>query len=400
MSSSMTSRRVKRARLTRAAFRVGVIALVFGDLVDPSHPVTRAAIALVVVIEFAVAVFGISRYVRAALESRRSMELGHPRALARAVHERVPSSLGTVAKWSLRLVILAQLAIVLFGDVDPRRIALVVAVALGAEVLVTIAGVANLMGIVRGFRKARQEGARPYEALVTGLTSSLPAPAAAVVHLEMYQLYALWLLLRGRKEKSPQDEEMAYFRASMPLVAVFTFLMVLEVVAVALLVPWELARVVLLVVSLIGIYWMVGLMASLVAFPHTINGHRLRLRFGAMIDAIVPLGSIDSADRVSWSARSGGNRTGGVLRVKAVGASPNVRIQLTGPCDVAVSGPWARGERTRRVSEIRFFADDPKKAVTLVNQLAESVSTFLPSRSVVSLTESRRWPVDPETPSP
>lgn len=318
MSSSTTSKGVKWARLTRAAFRVSLIALVFGDFVDPTHPLTKGAIALVIAIELVVAVFGIERYVRAVLESRRSKELGLPRALASAVEERVRSSLATLAKWPLRLVILAQLAIVLFGDVDPRRIAVVVVVALGAEVLVTVAGVANLMGIVRGFKKARREGARPCEALVTGLTSSLPAPAAAVVHLEMYQLYALWLLLRRRREKSLQDEEMAYFRASMPLVAVFTLLMVLEVVAVALLVPWELARTVFLVVSLIGIYWMVGLMASLVAFPHTINGHRLRLRFGAMIDAIAPIGSIDSAHRISWGAPSGGNRSEGVDRKSVV----------------------------------------------------------------------------------
>ncbi|MBW3587919.1 MAG: hypothetical protein KY429_00675 [Actinobacteria bacterium] len=350
MSSSTTSKGVKRARLTRAAFRVTLIALVFGDFVDPGHPLTKGAIALVIAVELVAAV----------------------RALASAGEERVRPSLSTLAKWSLRLVILVQLAIVLFADVDPRRTAVVVVVALGAEVLVTIAGVANLMGIVRRFKKARQEGARPYEALVTAITSSLPATAAAVVHLEMYQIYALWLLLRGRREKSLQDEEMAYFRASMPLVAVFTFLMVLEVVAVALLVPWELARTVFLVLSLFGIYWMFGLMASIVAFPHTINDHHLRLRFGAMMDAIVPISSIDSAHRISWGAPSSGNRSEGVLKVKAIGASANVRIQLMAPCDVQMSGPWARGERTRRVSEIRFFADDPKKAVNLVNQLAAS----------------------------
>lgn len=380
----MTSKRVKRVRLARSAFRLGVIALVLSEFVDPTQPLTRAAIALVILIELTVAVFGIARYLRAALESRRSMELALPRALASAAQEMFSSFLGTVAKWSLRLVILAQLAIVLFRDVDPRSIAFVVVVALAAEGLVTIAGVANLMGIVRGFKKARQEGARPYEALVTGLTSSLPAAPAALVHLEMYQLYALWLVLRGRREKFPQDEEMAYFRASLPLVAVFTFLMVLEAVAVALVVPWEPARTILLVVSLIGIYWMVGLMASLVAFPHTINEHRLRLRFGAMIDAIVPIDSIDSGHRISGFGHSDGNRSGGVLKVKVIGASANVRVQLKGPYDVAIGGPWARGEGTRRVSEIRFFADDPKKAVTLVNQLAESVRTFRPSTSVVS----------------
>ena len=383
MSSSTTPKGVKRVRLTRAAFRVTLIALVFGDFVDPGHPLTKVAIALVIAIELVAAVFGIARYVRVALESRRSKELGLPRALASAGEERVRSSLATLAKWSLRLVILAQLAIVLFGDVDPRRIAVVVVVALGAEVLVTIAGVANLMGIVQRFKKARKEGARPYEALVTGVTSSLPATAAAVVHLEMYQVYALWLLLRGRRETSLQDEEIAYFRGSMPLVAVFTFLMVLEVVAVALLVPWELARTVFLVLSLFGIYWMFGLMASVVAFPHTVNEHHLRLRFGGMMDAIVPIGSIDSAHRISWGAPSGGNGSEGVLKVKAIGASANVRIQLVAPCDVQMSGPWARGERTRRVSEIRFFADDPKKAVPLVNQLVERASTLRPSGSVV-----------------
>lgn len=367
MGSSMTSKGVKRARLTRAAFRLGVIALVFGDLVDPSHPITRGAIALVILAEVAAASVGIARYFRASLEARRST-----------------SFLGSVAKWSLRFVILAQLAIVLFGQVDPRRIAIVVVVALAAEVLATIAGIANLMEIVRGFRKARKEGASPYQALVTGLTSSFPPAAAAVVHMEMYQLYALWLLLRGRKEMSPQDEAMTYSRASMPFVAVFTFLMVLETIVVALLVPWDLARAILLVVSLIGIYWMFGLMASLVAFPHTIDERRLRLRFGAMIDATVPTASIESASRLIGHHRAEDSSRDEVLRVKAVGASANVKIQLKGPCDVAISGPWARGEGTRRVREVRFFADDPAKTVTAINRLVGSVDEYRSPGAVVS----------------
>lgn len=77
-------------------------------------------------------------------------------------------------------------------------------------------------------------------------------------------------------------------------------------------------------------------------------------------------------------------RLDGVLTVKAVGASANVRVQLKSPCDVAISGPWAKGERTSRVREIRFFADDAKTAVTVINERAESVDVYRSPRAVVS----------------
>ena len=78
---------------------------------------------------------------------------------------------------------------------------------------------------------------------------------------------------RPRVARSPQAgthterPRFPYARELAPLIGVFIFVSTIELVAVHLLLPWETVRLVLDIVSLWGLLWMVGLLASMKRLP-------------------------------------------------------------------------------------------------------------------------------------
>ena len=66
----------------------------------------------------------------------------------------------------------------------------------------------------------------------------------------------------------------------------------IELVAVHLLLPWETVRLVLDIVSLWGLLWMFGLLASMKVYPHVLDDAGLHLRHGFHADLHVPWGAM------------------------------------------------------------------------------------------------------------
>ena len=136
-----------------------------------------------------------------------------------------------------------------------------------------------------------------------------------------------------------------------------------EVPLVHLLVPWEGVRFVLLLASVWGLVWMVGLLASLYVYPHLLGPATLRVRYGASHSIALPWDAVASLthrrqdlDSSVWTLQPRETEDGVDLQV-GVSGQVNVHARLRRPTVVTTAkGPM-------EVVELSFFADDPQALV-------------------------------------
>lgn len=155
-----------------------------------------------------------------------------------------------------------------------------------------------------------------------------------------------------------------YAREVSPLLGVFIFVSALELVVVHLILPWETARTIALVISLWGLLWMAGLLASLRVFPHLVDDGGLRVRYGTTVDIRVPWEAVAAVRTRRGRLPSGKTvqvEPGGALRV-AVLKQTRVEVALHGPTTLRLP------DGTAQVTEVHFYADDPGAVVAAARE--------------------------------
>jgi hypothetical protein len=144
-------------------------------------------------------------------------------------------------------------------------------------------------------------------------------------------------------------------------------LVLLEGMVTSVLVPWTWLKLALGMVSAYAAFWVVGIWASLRAYPHRVGSHGLLVRYGVLADAWVPWGELRDI-RVA-SARVPGGLEGlvnhGSTASFGVGGRTSVRVTLTSPRYVTGFLRRHGGVRT-----IEFWADDPASLVTAAQAMA------------------------------
>ena len=177
-----------------------------------------------------------------------------------------------------------------------------------------------------------------------------------------YELAAYRSLFRWvtRRPDIPSDAvPVPYFGAIAVLVWAFIVVSAIELVALHLILPWEIVRLIVDIVSIWGLVWMFGFMASFKVHPHLVSDSGIRVRNGALTDITVPW---DAVARVGVRERSrdkshaiqldqDDQRT--VLNV-VMGSRTNVELTLRRPLVV----PLRKGDES--VTEIRMYADDAR----------------------------------------
>jgi hypothetical protein len=189
------------------------------------------------------------------------------------------------------------------------------------------------------------------------------APVRWLVRLEIgiWRSHFLWVTRRVAGQ-GPGVEAFAYAKAVTPVIAAFIFVSLVELPVVHLLLPWETVRLVVLVVSVWGLLWMIGLLASMRVFPHLLDDHGLRLRYGTTADVRIPWDAVASVKARRGSVSSGRHveitrsDEGAVLDLPLLKMT-RVEIALRGPTTLALpDGP-------EEVSTVRCYADDPRAFV-------------------------------------
>jgi hypothetical protein len=236
----------------------------------------------------------------------------------------------------------------------------IVTVVLIATELVFLGLAAVLMVRVwRQFKRERKAQGDFWTALEEALGRQVgPIPARLIVG-EPKIWAAIFLWRSGRFRKDPRAFHYAASSNLGLIVGVVLGLVLLEGVGgglLARLAPWSWLSPVLIIISVYAAVWVVGIYASLRAFPHLVMEQGLLLRYGVLGDAWIPWGEVDHVVKESRTSPGGmdGLSTKDGIATLAVGGRTAVTIRRRSPGKV-------KGflRETSGISQIRVATDDP-----------------------------------------
>ncbi|MER6772426.1 hypothetical protein ABT389_22080 [Streptomyces bacillaris] len=298
------------------------------------------------------------------------------------------------ARAALWVALPAELALVvcLVGGV---RITGAVLLAVEALVVGVLALEAAVMWPLYTARGRAGEGRRA--AALSAVRAVVPVAVRRLMVHELRALHSLGVWAVRRRHRIPEGAlPFSYTEPQTGTMWAFFFASVLETVVLALVIPWPLVHLILLVVGVYGTVLIVALHAACVTRPHVVGADgSLRLRYGALFDLRVPASLITVA-RVE--RRYDG---GGLVRVDgnggldlAVGSQTTVTVELAEPVEFV--RPLGRGGSART---LRFHADDPRAAVAALSR--KPVTRVAPATPITPATPATpATPVTPERTAP
>ncbi|WP_217209192.1 hypothetical protein [Streptomyces sp. AC550_RSS872] len=266
-------------------------------------------------------------------------------------------------KWAALLTILAEILLVWTGKVSFTDAAIVVVIIEGLLLCLLLLGAWQIRNI---YREQRDTAPDRFTAAMRAVEEVLPKPLGKLIAFELTLQRSTLLLATRRRDVPKGGTGVPYYRALSGILWVMLAVTIVEIVVVHLAIPWPTVRIILLVVSVIGLWWLVAFFASLVAYPTTLHNGKLRIRFSDMVDVTVPLEGVERVrlHRQSRSQRRIAMFADDALYVEVYG-STNVAIRLREP--VLISLP-KEGERF--VSEVHLWADDPDRLLALLTEAA------------------------------
>lgn len=193
------------------------------------------------------------------------------------------------------------------------------------------------------------------------------AKRAVLFELSLYRSLARWLM-RRHDVRYDGARPVTYAKTVTPVMWLWIFASAVEVPLVHLLIPWDTVRIVVLVLSIWGLLWMVGLLASLTVYPHLLTPTGMRVRNGASTDITLPWSTVAAAsyqrrdlDSTIRALQPRETEAGTDLQV-AVSGQVNVHLRLHRPTVVAIP----KGEM--EIVELSLFADDPRALVAAARE--------------------------------
>jgi len=188
---------------------------------------------------------------------------------------------------------------------------------------------------------------------------------AVLYELGMWRSLYRWILRRP-VASGTGTEAFGYAAVVTPLFVAFIAVSAIEVPILHLLLPWETARLIGDALGFYGLFWMVGLLASIRVHPHVVSDSGLRVRYGFSVDFTIPWDAIatiqtrgrDLPGRTAQIDRSG---AGVVLQIGIL-KQTNVDVTLHHPTTV----PLPKGSES--ITELRFYVDDPDALVARSRQ--------------------------------
>ncbi|SFT65441.1 hypothetical protein SAMN05660657_02162 [Geodermatophilus amargosae] len=184
---------------------------------------------------------------------------------------------------------------------------------------------------------------------------------AVAFEVGMWRSLGRWV--RRRPDVPAGADAFPYASAVTPVLWTFVVLSAIEIPLVDWLLPWRSARIALLVVGVYGLLWMIGLLASMKVYPHSVGDGGLRVRSGSSVDVSVPWEEI-AAVRVRRRSVEGSRTV--VVEEEGERRAVSVTVMSSTQVDVELRTPLVLPlARThgRPVTELRLAADDPAALV-------------------------------------
>ncbi|MEU0850946.1 hypothetical protein ABZ387_23695 [Streptomyces flaveolus] len=236
----------------------------------------------------------------------------------------------------------------------------------GAEALVLAVLLLEACVLHSLYIAARARGADRRAAWRAAVQEAVPVTIRRLVLHELRALASLgrWVR-RGTHGVRPGDLAAAYTGPQTAMMYGLLFVVVIETVGLAFLIPWPVVHRVILVLDLYGVVLVLALHAACVTRPHVVHADgSLRIRYGALFDLAVPADAVTSVqvDRRYPEGRLITVSQDGVLDL-IVGSQTSVTLRLNRPL------PFTRPlGATEKAHTIRFHADDPRALVSALRQ--------------------------------
>ncbi|MEU7906791.1 hypothetical protein [Actinoplanes sp. NPDC049118] len=187
-----------------------------------------------------------------------------------------------------------------------------------------------------------------------------------------YEL-ALWAALfrwiaRRPYPVEPGTADFHYAGTVTPLFGVFIGLSAVEIPILHLILPWQTARTISLIIGFYGLVWMIGLLATLRLYPHLVAPGALVIRNSTTLRVEVPWDAVASVQVRRRSMPPGGGvqvEEAGDARILSFGVGSQTSIDVVLSRPLTVEHKKTGGEP---VTQIRFHADDPDALVAAARQ--------------------------------
>lgn len=181
---------------------------------------------------------------------------------------------------------------------------------------------------------------------------------------------ALWRWLGGQR---PGAEDFTYHRRSMlsALLVVVIFSLPVELLLVEILLPWFWLQIAVAVVAVLSTLWVLGLVLATRTLPHVVGPTALALRYGTLVEAIIPYATIESvAAAAQRSPTPEGLHVDAAARTAtiATGGRTDVTLLLRSPIHIR-DGSRLRGP----VDELNLAVDEPARFVEAVQAAAATI---------------------------
>ncbi|GAA3771247.1 hypothetical protein GCM10022225_68040 [Plantactinospora mayteni] len=189
---------------------------------------------------------------------------------------------------------------------------------------------------------------------------------ATVYELGMWRSLFRWIL---RRPTGPAGTvAFGYAGVVTPLLIVFIVVSTIEIPVLDLILPWKIARIIAAVLGIYGVFWMIGLLASLRVHPHLVGEAGIRVRNGISLDVTLPWAAIDTVRKRHRSLPSG--RTVQVERtdtriVLNIGISSQTSVDILLREPIVLPVPKGTDDP---VHELRLYADDANGLVALARR--------------------------------
>lgn len=222
------------------------------------------------------------------------------------------------------------------------------------------------------FRRRPEVTSPSRTSLLDRLVDEEPLLRPAVYELRAFA--ALLLLLGGKRRVPPGAIPFGYTRGTMTLPLVLIVLSAVELVVVHFLVPWDWLRLLLLILTIWGVLFMLGVLALRVVHPHLVHEGRLHLRWGRDSVLATPLVNIRRAVRLVNHAHTQPEIIGQRLVLTAF-QSTNVLILFAEP--VVAVAPVSKRRRPPgfRAVEAQLYVDRPDDFVEALNRSPDTAGS-------------------------
>lgn len=266
--------------------------------------------------------------------------------------------LGTV----LPLVIVVELVLLFSGVLD---LVSAVWVVILVEVSLLIFVIFEFWVIAKAVSAARRSGTELSFALENVMSEFFPNLVARALRHDILLLRAIGMLLTGRRDVKQHEVALPYSGPLVPMLAVITVVDGFVAFGLHMLIPAGWVRTLVLIVGLLGLIWLFGFIATLIVYPHTLSDDRIRLRFGAFQDIIVPREMIIAAERFTGkpaSTRAATCLDGALIMVVANQA--NMRLKTHAMENIVTLNPKLADHK---IDQIFFYTDSrntARKALT------------------------------------